>query len=96
MTYRVYVRWPNSKVSDKTVTEDRALAEMAYQRLIARKDLIGKSAGVAFTYSSGGKPQNVAYYDFDHPLDSTASVPSEAPAAPARPTMTLKKTRDPS
>jgi len=41
MTYRVYLRWPQQRVSDKTVTEDRALAELAYQTLRKRTDLIG-------------------------------------------------------
>ena len=28
MTFRVYLRWPNQRVSDKTSTEDRALAQI--------------------------------------------------------------------
>ena len=65
MTYRVYLRWADQRVSDKTVTEDRALAELAYKTLLARKDLIGKSVGAAFTQRVGGQPQQIAYHAFD-------------------------------
>jgi hypothetical protein len=83
MTYRVYLRWPDQKVSDKTVTEDRALAELAFKTLVARKDLIGKPVGAAFTARVGGKPQQIAYHAFD----------AEPPAPTSGATITLKKSR---
>lgn len=33
-TYRVYLRHPNQRVSEKTVTSDRDLANEAFQRLV--------------------------------------------------------------
>jgi hypothetical protein len=97
MTYRVYVRWPDSRVSDKTATDDRAVAEFAYQRLIARKDLAGKGAGVAFTYAIGGKSQHLAFYEYDHPpgTDGAAAAPPEDDLfVPSRPKITIKKARE--
>lgn len=51
MTYRVYLQWPAQKVTDKTVTESRAVAELAYRELITRTDwpADAKPLGVAFT-----------------------------------------------
>ena len=88
MTYRVYLRWPNQKVSDKTVTESRELADMSYQLLVARKDLIGKPVGVAFTHNrSGTKPEQIAFHNFE---TGSAQPNSDAPVK-AGPTITLKK-----
>jgi hypothetical protein len=77
MTYRVYLRWPDQKVSDKTVTEDRAIAELAFKILVARTDLIGKPVGAAFTTKVDGKPQQIAYHAFDA---ETATPPSKSGA----------------
>ncbi len=84
MTYRVYLRWPDQKVSDKTVTEDRALAELAFKTLVARTDLIGKPVGAAFTSRVNGVPKQIAYHAFD-----TEPEPASKPGA----TITLKKKR---
>lgn len=65
MTYRVYLRWPDQSVSDKTVTADRAIAELAYQSLLARQDLVGKPVGAAFTSRVNGVPEQIAYHSFD-------------------------------
>ena len=88
MTYRVYLRWNDQRVSDKTVTEDRALAELAFKTLVAREDLIGKPVGVAFTERVGGQPNQIAYHAFD-------AVPKDpAPSSSAtRPTITIRKRR---
>ena len=58
--YRIYLRWPDQTVTDKTVTESEAVANFAYQELVSRADLVGKSCAVA--YSMNGK--QVAYYRF--------------------------------
>jgi hypothetical protein len=34
-TYRIYARWPENKVSDKTVTESKAVADFAWNQLQA-------------------------------------------------------------
>lgn len=84
MTYRVYLRWDDQRVSDKTVTEDRALAELAFKMLVARTDLIGKPVGVAFTENVGQGPKQVAYHNFGKP-------PADPPGDAARPTITTRK-----
>lgn len=61
MTFRVYLRWAGQRVSDKTVTESRKVAELAYQELLARSDLVGKAVAAAFT--EDGK--QLAYHQFD-------------------------------
>lgn len=60
MTYRVYLRWPGQKTSDKTVTESRSVAELAFKELKAREDLRGRPVGLAF--SEDGK--QLEYVDF--------------------------------
>lgn len=48
MTYRVYLRWPNQKVTDKTATESKAVAEFAFDELTKRLDVAG-ALGITFT-----------------------------------------------
>ncbi|MGA8054070.1 MAG: hypothetical protein WCA12_09465 [Burkholderiales bacterium] len=67
MTFRVYLRWPGQRVSDKTVTENRTVAELAYRELLARADLVGKSVAAALT--KDGK--QLAYHQFDGPEGSS-------------------------
>lgn len=86
MTYRVYLRWPDQRVSDKTVTEDRALADLAFKTLVARTDLIGKPVGVAFTENVGGGPQQIAYHAFYGPAGAAPPATSST-----RPTITVRK-----
>ncbi len=57
-THRVYVRWPPQAASDKTTTEDSAVAQLAYDRLIARTDLAG-ALGVAWTCNG----KQLAYHE---------------------------------
>ena len=88
MTYRVYLRWSDQRVSDKTVTEDRAIAELAFKTLVTRTDLIGKPVGAAFTERVGGQPTQIAYHAFD-----AAPAAAAAPSNSSRPTITVKKRR---
>ena len=73
-------------MSDKTVTEDRALAELAYKTLVARPDLAGKPVGVAFTQRAGGQPRQIAYHAFD-------AEPAGSPPTSASTLHVSKKTR---
>lgn len=61
MTYRVYLRWPEQRVSDKTTTESETVATLAWQELVGRQDLKGKAVGVAF--SKDGK--QIRFHRFD-------------------------------
>lgn len=51
MTFRVYLRWPGQRVSDKTTTESKAVAELAFRELESKAvQLAGQGAlGISFT-----------------------------------------------
>ena len=51
MTLRIYVRWPNNAVSDKTATESETVAALALAELKSGSaDLQARGAlGIAFT-----------------------------------------------
>jgi hypothetical protein len=57
MTYRVYVRWPRQKVSNKTNTESKEVADAAWNEL---KQLLwnGKQKPIGLVYSCNGKQLN--------------------------------------
>ena len=42
MTYRIYIRDDNQRVTDKTVTESKAVALAAFGELVDRADLDGQ------------------------------------------------------
>lgn len=60
MTYRVYLRWPGQKVTDKTTTESEAVAKLAFDELKQRNDLRGQPVGAAFTQDG----KSIEYFDF--------------------------------
>jgi hypothetical protein len=50
MTYRVYVRWPKQRVTDKTTTDNRDVAMIAFDELLRRPGIEKSGAlGVALT-----------------------------------------------
>ena len=57
-THRIYVRWPPQAASNKTTTDDRVVAQLAYDRLVARTDLVG-ALGVAWTCNG----KQLAYHE---------------------------------
>lgn len=59
MTYRIYLRWPGQRVSDKTVTDDNMVADLAYCNLIANN--VGKQAAAVKT--KDGKNQQYIQLD---------------------------------
>lgn len=89
MTYRVYLRWSDGSVTDKTVTEDRALAELAFRYLAAREDLNGKPVGAAFTERSAGQVQQIAFHDFSAASPGADPAPADG-ASGKRPKITIK------
>jgi hypothetical protein len=60
MTFRIYLRWPGQKVTDKTVTESKEVAEVAYNELVNREYGKQQPLGVAFT--EDGK--QIRYHNF--------------------------------
>jgi hypothetical protein len=67
MTYRVYARWPEGGVSDKTTTESRSVADFAWVELRNKKwkehDM---PEGLTFTFREGDKkkPVQIDYVNF--------------------------------
>ena len=74
MTHRVYVRWPDQRTTDKTTTDDEAVARFAFDQLRNRGDLVGQRAGVA--WSADNKRR--AFHDFA----TTGSLAMSEPAPP--------------
>ncbi|MEK8034209.1 hypothetical protein AACH06_25565 [Ideonella sp. DXS29W] len=61
MTYRIYVRWPNQKVTDKTTTDNEMVATLAYGQLNIAADRLRSEGAIGIVYSSDGK--QIAYRD---------------------------------
>jgi hypothetical protein len=68
MTYRIYLRWPNSQTTEKTATEDPAVAALAFSRLVSREDLKGQQVAVACTRDG----KQLDYFDFASKSDYRA------------------------
>lgn len=73
MIYRVYLRDPQQRVSDKTTTGDRAAALSAFASLIGRTDLDGSP--VLAVLNCSGRP--VAHHDFRLRPDGVAHDPAK-------------------
>ena len=61
--YRIYLKWPDQRVSEKTVTGNPEVAETAYRALLARKDLVGKLVVAVLSLNNHG----LEYCRFDRP-----------------------------
>jgi hypothetical protein len=59
-TYRIYARWAGQKVTDKTVTESKPVADFAWEEL-ARVSWKGEVKPIGLTYTCNGK--QVDYVD---------------------------------
>lgn len=60
--YRVYLRHPKQRVTEKTVTCDRAVADMALRHLVVSH--VGEQA--AAVVSGGGKQLQYVWLDENH------------------------------
>lgn len=60
MTHRIYIRYPDQRVSHKTVTPDEGVASLAFRRLII--DHAGEAAAVTWTRDG----INQQYVQLDH------------------------------
>lgn len=73
MTYRIYLRYPDQTVSDKTVTGDPEVAKAAFAALVVRTDLDGSEA--LAVCNRDGKP--VARHAFALGPDGLPSHPDK-------------------
>lgn len=55
MTFRVYVRWPHQRVSQKTSTESRAVADIAFTELRNSSDVLKRQGALGIAFSEDGK-----------------------------------------
>lgn len=60
MKYKVYVRWPGQRVTDKTTTESKAVADAAWTNLANSQWNDGRRP-LGFAYTGDGK--QVDYVD---------------------------------
>ncbi len=71
--YRIYLRDPQQRVSDKTNTGDRAAALAAFGSLVNRTDLDGSP--MLAVLNCNGRP--VAHHDFRLRADGSAHDPAK-------------------
>jgi len=78
LTYRIYLRSPDQRVTDKTVTESKAAALAAFGELVGRTDLDGRKL-LAVLNQDGRK---IAHHNFqaqpgdaDYWLDRFGEIP---------------------
>lgn len=55
MTFRVYVRWPDQRITDKTTTESRAVAELAFGELEVNCQKLVSQGALGITLTQNGK-----------------------------------------
>ena len=75
-TYRVYLRWPGARVSDKTVTTSSVRALAAFRKLLNMTALRGEKVSAALTMNGkqkyfhrfNAKPGSADYIETDADL----------------------------
>lgn len=74
--YRVYLRWPDQRVSDKTITGNPNVAETAFRALLGRTDLVGKKVAAVLSLDN----RQLEYCRFDYGADwAQGPKPPDAP-----------------
>lgn len=58
MTFRVYLRWPGQRVTDKTTTDSRAVAQLAFDELAAKAALLAGQGALGISFTEDGKQIN--------------------------------------
>ena len=61
ITYRIYLRFRNQSVSNKTTTSDKTAALAAFTTLVNRHDLDGSEVSAILNYNNG---QKIACHNF--------------------------------
>ena len=54
MTFRIYVRWPSQRVTDRTTTESRGVADTAFSDLKARTSELEEAGAVGIAFTENG------------------------------------------
>jgi len=55
MTYRIYIRWPDQRVTDKTVTENSAVATTAHEALTSQAESLRARGALGIAFTEDGK-----------------------------------------
>jgi hypothetical protein len=55
MTFRVYLRWPRQRVTDKTSTESRVVAEAAYSDLLKQAETFAAKGALGISLTEDGR-----------------------------------------
>lgn len=55
MTFRVYLRWPGQRVSDKTTTDSKAVAELAFRELESNAERLASQGALGISFTENGK-----------------------------------------
>lgn len=63
--YRIYLRWPDSRVSEKTTTPNPIIAEQAFRALLGRTDLVGQKCAAVLSLNN----RQLEYCRFDYGPD---------------------------
>lgn len=73
MTFRVYVRWPGQRVSDKTTTDSRAVAELAFRELESAAAQLTSQGALGISFTDNGKQIDYRRFaeDGDEPKGAT-------------------------
>lgn len=67
MTFRVYLRWPAQRVSDKTTTDSRAVADLAFRELEANAAKLASQGALGISYTEDGKQIDYRRFGDDEP-----------------------------
>jgi hypothetical protein len=54
MTFRVYVRWPDQRVTKKTTIDSRAVAELAFRELESNAAQLTSQGALGIAYTDNG------------------------------------------
>ena len=55
MTFRVYLRWPRQRVTDKTSTESRVVAEAAFADLVKQAEVFAAKGALGISLTEDGR-----------------------------------------
>ena len=65
MTLRIYVRWPNQVVTDKTVTESETVAALALAELKQQREELKARGALGIAFSRDGKQADYIELNLD-------------------------------